>query len=466
MTSRVFSWGLAATCLGLALTPPIRAQDVCRVDNVVYNGWKCTQLSNGRIDVVVAPELGGRIVQLRLGKAEYLWVNPDLAGKVVRYVTGKAAPKSAEEKKGPTWANYGGDKLWPAPQGTKGPEQWPGPPDPADKGGTVDNGKYELEVLASGPKEAAVRLTSPDDLYAGIRFVREIRIHPRSTTIDLKAKMVNILKRPVRWGIWQVTQHAGHMGVKGGKIQWDPATIDVKAWSPLNPTSAYPAGYQVMFGLKDNPQFQVDKTFAQSTGTRLFRLDYAYQVGKVGMDNVDGWLAVTHQTAGYLYAHTFPSVPTQEYPDGASVEFWASGRGEFKFGDEIVKMTDNEPLLVESEVLSPFARVLPGRWFAYESKMHLSRGTGPIVSVNVGGAELDPVRLSDKTGLAGRLAVFHDGKLQMPGISKRSSEELGQVTAGRIVDLAELASRRKLRWRREIVLVDDEGKTLGAWPVR
>ncbi len=452
------AWGMFVT--------PTSAGDACRVRNVDYEGWQCVELSNGRIDVVVAPQLGGRIIQLRLGEAEYLWVNPKLAGEVVSYATGKIANAATQAKKPPDWANYGGDKLWPAPQGFERPDQWPGPPDPVYKGGVVDNGAYELEILSAGPAETAVRLTSPQDLYAGIRFIREIRVRPRTSTVELTATMVNVVDRPVRWGIWQVTQHAGHVKKKGGPIAWDPRRADVQAWSPLNPTSRYPKGYYVMFGPKDNPQFSVDASVASSASVRLFRLGYRYRVGKVGSDNVAGWLAVTHQASGYLYAHTFPPEPNQEHPDGASVEFWASGPGQIELADKTVKMASDEPLLIESEVLSPFARLRPGQQFSYATRLHLARGTGPVIAVTDAGAELRPIRRCPTHGCMGQLAVFCDGRLQIVSRSGKRRVPHIDVRAGELIDLAKLPGVTDVRAGDTVRLVDPDGRQLGKWRIR
>jgi len=448
------------------LVTPTSAGDACRARNVDYQRWQCVELSNGRIDVVIAPQLGGRIIQLRLGETEYLWVNPKLAGKVVSYATGKIADAAAQGEKPPDWANYGGDKLWPAPQGFDRPDQWPGPPDPVYKGGVVDNGRYELKILSAGPAEAAVRLTSPPDLYAGIRFVREIRIRPRTTTVELKATMVNVDDRPVRWGIWQVTQHAGHVKKRGAPIGWNPRRADVQAWSPLNPASRYPKGYYVMFGPKDNPQFSVDTSLASSADVKLFHLDYRYSVGKVGLDNVAGWLAVTHQGSGYLYVHTFPPEPGQDHPDGASVEFWASGPGEIKLADKTVKMAPDEPLLIESEVLSPLARLRPGQRFSYASKLHLARGAGPVVAVTDAGAELRPIRRCPTHGCIGQLAVFCDGRLQIVGRSGKTPVPLADVRAGELMDLAKLPGATAVRAGDTVRLMGQDGKKLGEWRVR
>ena len=47
-----------------------------------YQGWKTLELSNGLVRVQVAPDIGGRVIQLTLGRFDYFWNNPQLLGKL------------------------------------------------------------------------------------------------------------------------------------------------------------------------------------------------------------------------------------------------------------------------------------------------------------------------------------------------------------------------------------------------
>ncbi len=454
---------LAACCLPVLLCSACAWKDVCRVRSVTYNGWSCTELTNGRVDVVVAPQLGGRIVQLRLGNFEYLWVNKDLAGKVVN-------PRAGRPGKSIQWANYGGDKLWPAPQGWSGSDEWPGPPDPIDKGGRTDSGPFQLEVLSSGSSEAAVRMTGPDDLYAGIRFIREIRLRPHSTTVELKSTMVNVVGRPVRWGIWQVTQHDALVEDLG---TWSNKNPDLQAWAPINPRSKYPRGYRVLFGPEENPQFQVNEVQLEGNPRKIFRLSYQHRVGKVGLDTSLGWLAVTHRKSSHLFAHTFPAKSDLQHPDGASVEFWASGPGWIQLGDQPLELKESEPWLIESEVLSPYAELGPGQSYSQTSKIHLARGRGPVVEVTGATAVLKPLRQVEGGILAGRIAVFHNGKLEFKSLTAENESPifLGLVEAGEVIDLGENPWARRMGKSKAgtsvavLQLVTPDGKTLASLPI-
>ncbi len=128
-----------------------------------YQGWKTLRLANPLIELQVLPDVGGRIIQFKLGSHEFLWVNPQLAGKL--------PPASGLTDDG-GWFNIGGDKLWPAPQGWDNEQQWPGPPD-----AVLDGQPYQLEQLPPGqPGETAIRLTSRNDPRSGIRLSRVVRI--------------------------------------------------------------------------------------------------------------------------------------------------------------------------------------------------------------------------------------------------------------------------------------------------
>ena len=79
-----------------------------KLEKTQFNGWNVYRLTNGLVTLYIAPELGGRAIQLELGDQGCFFVNADLAGKVL--------PAEQNNTKA-GWANYGGDKVWPAPEG-------------------------------------------------------------------------------------------------------------------------------------------------------------------------------------------------------------------------------------------------------------------------------------------------------------------------------------------------------------
>ena len=127
------------------LTSTAPAKEASPALGSTYQGWETLRLANPLIELQILPEIGGRIIQFKLGDREFLWVNPQLAGKFPE-------PSGLNAEGG--WFNIGGDKLWPAPQGWDNDQQWPGPPD-----AVLDGQPYECETLAPGPR----RNGSPPD---------------------------------------------------------------------------------------------------------------------------------------------------------------------------------------------------------------------------------------------------------------------------------------------------------------
>jgi len=97
------------------------------VQSATFQGWKGEELVNDWVRLAIVPQLGGRLMQVEFGGHRYLFVNPKYKGKYF-------PPTESGQKR--EWFNYGGDKLWPLPEG-HGEGQWPGPF--ADQ---LDDGEY------------------------------------------------------------------------------------------------------------------------------------------------------------------------------------------------------------------------------------------------------------------------------------------------------------------------------------
>ena len=127
----------------------------CQADT---KGWESVQMENGLIDLQVVPEIGGRVLQYKLGDYGFFLVNEELYDK---------KPPASGVGPDDAWLNYGGDKLWLAPQGWDTGQQWPGPQDPV-----LDGQPYAMETI--GPKE--IRLTSREDHRSGVQLSRVVKI--------------------------------------------------------------------------------------------------------------------------------------------------------------------------------------------------------------------------------------------------------------------------------------------------
>ncbi len=395
-----------ATVLGLLSVPPISAAEVAEAG---YCGWKSLKLHNGLVSVYVVPSIGGRIMQFMLGDTPFLWVNPRLAGKV--------PPPSGLGPNG-SWLNYGGDKLWPAPQGWDNDQQWPGPPD-----AVLDGGPYACSVAAGRADRVCVSLRSNEDKRSGVQFVRTIRVEDGSTRVHFDATMKNIDSKPRRWGIWSHTQLEAANPRGAG---WNEK---MTAWCPINPKSHFPQGYSVPFGAANNPSFQPDAL------RHTMRVQYLYRVGKVVLDSAAGWVVTVNGARGAAFVQQFTFESDREYPDGGSVEFWLNGLGSFRaWGKENVMKNDpaENPCVFESELISPFARLDPGQSYGWSYDWYTCRigADYPALDCSPLALTCEPLtarRVNGKIRFGGRFGVFYVGKAEIALLDRqgRSSGPAG-----------------------------------------
>ncbi len=407
------------------------------VHRAQYRGWDTQCLSNGLIEVHVVPEIGGRIVQFKMGDKAFLWVNPDLAGKL--------SPASGVSPDG-EWLNYGGDKLWPAPQGWDNDNQWPGPPD-----AVLDGQPYTFEVLPARPGEAAVRLTSRPDPRSGIQFSRVIRIFANTTRVAFEASMKNIDTRPRRWGIWAHTQldATGPDGRCPNRL--------MKAWCPVNPKSRFAPGYQVIFGSSDNPSFHTDWRRG------LVAVNYRYQVGKIAVDSHAGWSATVDGVNGAAFVQGFTFEPDRPYPDHASVEFWHNGSGKIHAYNRDMQFPDDptkNPYVFESELLSPYCELQPGDTYTWRYDWHTAHigGDYPVVDCTEAGVVAESLQVeatADRTRfrVSGRFGVFVPGKATLRFLNAKGTDL-------KTVDLEQQATPLAPLVVNRVVQVPDQAKTV------
>jgi hypothetical protein len=153
---------------------------------IEHRGWPgCYLISNGVAEVIVVPAIG-RVMQFRMvgDEAGVFWENRTLDGQL---------PVAPELK----WANFGGDKPWPAPQ-----EDWskitgrPWPPPLA----------FDSMPLQATVEGSELVLTSPVDPHYGIQTVRRIALHPGKATLAIRTAYHKVSGPVVKTGVWIITQ--------------------------------------------------------------------------------------------------------------------------------------------------------------------------------------------------------------------------------------------------------------------
>ncbi len=344
------------------------------VERFSLHGWDALGLSNGLVEAVCVPEIGGRLMQFRLGSHDFLFMNPELLGK--RF--------SAEEHAGDgtllSWKNYGGAKTWPAPQGWDGEGQWPGPPDPV-----LDSGLYSHYSIEAHDR-ATVSMTSPPDPRSGLQITREISLDSGSSRLQFDLRFMNSSTRVIRWSIWDLAQILCS-DAEGGPND------DCWLYIPTDPKRERP--YEIMFG-DDNPQYQLD------SANNLLAVQYQGVVGKIGVHSPAGWIAFVDNQAGYALCMQFPYHSDAEYPDnGATVECWTEMPG----APSPIPIS-SPGYILEAEVLSPLYRLEPAEIAEQRLTWSAARCPGPIVDVQAVGCVHQPLTVDVSDGLAQVSGIF------------------------------------------------------------
>jgi Domain of unknown function (DUF4380) len=389
--------------------------------------WFAINVSNGLISLSIVPEVGGRLLDLRLGGTPIFYSNPRLRGEAI--------PRLQEEK---ISRNYGGSKVWPAPQGWSSEQEWPGPPDPV-----FDCGAYDWKAELN-PDCATVHLRSPDDEYTGITLRRQIKISSGSSSVEVLHTMQNTSPRPVCWSIWQVTQVNADKGLE----IFVPAT-----------------GFHQTFGDIRYP------AVSYCSAQKYVRMKYQDQVAKLAVEANQGWFASLDNARGYALAETFPLAPGARYPDGAPTAFWISGHGTFTLHGDRVDMGALDGGCdphVETEIMSPLTQLVPGESHEFRTGWHAAAIDSEQIAA-VCPAGIVGVPLAVKPGfparLTGSFGVFWSANLRLIAYDRASrivgTFDLGEVSPRQPVRLDQAVDLPPQTTRSSLILFDRKGEQLG-----
>ncbi|MHB8734156.1 MAG: hypothetical protein ACYC6M_02525 [Terriglobales bacterium] len=243
-----------------SVAPSLLAAPAIHFERIQYHGWKnCVRLRNARAEVVIVPTIG-RVMQFRRrGGQDTFWENPQRAGPT-------ADPEATE------WANFGGDKSWPAPQSA-----WPlvtGRAWPPPAG-------FDALPASWRRRGSTIELLSAVDPHYGIRVRRIIRLDPRLARMTIRTTFENVSGPVQQVAIWVVTQlcspekiffsapegyhdletapatternagwislernpdHSVKIGARTSSLLWIKGDIALRIDSPLEPAATYPDG--------------------------------------------------------------------------------------------------------------------------------------------------------------------------------------------------------------------------------
>ena len=387
MTSKMKS-ARALCILAVALAASVANAAPCKVQPVQFEGWQAQQMSNDWLQLTFVPQLGGRLMQVSFNGHPYLFVNPVYKGKYI-------SPAEAAGR----WINYGGDKIWPLPEGNDDEQHWQGASTP------LDDGAYAFSVLAQGAR-CTVRLEGPPDPPTGLQYTREISIGSDSPEISFHALTKNYTGHSITWSVQSVSQY-------NLSDAHDPKEYNHNFWAvtPLNPSSSYLLGYHVRDGLANDPSFSVKNG--------LFRLNWKYLENEVWLDANAGWIALIDGATQYAMVEKSNYIAGGDYPSKATTIFYKNGpilRMNEKGMPSLPSTTlDETPYYMEAELNSPMAVLGPGQTYAFDTNWFPSRLTAGLTTLTDAGLVGQPLaahRAAGKIELAGSFGVFFPGELK------------------------------------------------------
>lgn len=181
-----------------------------------YAGWDnaAWMVGQGSLQLVLVPEVGGRIMGVRWQEQDLAWVNPELAGQPL---TTCELEHPATDKVPLGFSLWGGEKTWLAPQ-----SGWNHQLPFVD----LDSGAYKLTVLEESPTELTVQMTSPICRETGVRITRTLKLGTNAQGWTVRHRIENCRDQPVEWGIW------------GNSMVRRPATV----FLPTRTDSSFPQG--------------------------------------------------------------------------------------------------------------------------------------------------------------------------------------------------------------------------------
>jgi hypothetical protein len=414
----------------------------CRIHPVAFDGWQAQEVANDWVRLTFVPQLGGRLMQISFNGHPYLFVNHVYKGKYI-------SPAEAAGR----WINYGGDKIWPLPEGNDDEQHWTGASTP------LDDGAYSFSILSQN-RRCSVRLEGPPDPPTGLQYTREISIGSDSPEISFHAITKNITGHSIAWSVQSVSQY--DLSDPADSKQYNH---DFWAFAPLNPRSSYLNGYHVRDGLATDPSFSVKGG--------LFRLNWKYLENEVWLDSTAGWIALVDGATRYAMVERIKHIEGADYPDKATIIFYKNGPTVQLNAQGMPHLTstnlDETPYYMEAELNSPIAILEPGETYAMDTNWFPSRMSPDLTTVTDAGLVGQPLAAKSNAGkleLSGSFGVFFPGVLKAY-LYDQGGAEAGEVSLQSVrpqdpVDLSQTIAVAKEVARVSVHLIDSAGVDRGA----
>lgn len=265
-----------------------------KIEIIAYAGWKnCLHATNGMIELVITLDVGPRIIRFGFAGGEnFFHEYPAQVGK-----TG-----------GEEWRNYGGHRLWHAPEVM--PRTY-----------APDNHPVEYHIHGD-----IIHLIQPVEPSTGIQKEMEIRLAPDTAEVEVLHRLTNTLAWDVELAVWALSVTA-------------PGTTSILPLPPRGEHSLNltPTGAIVLWACADmsDPRWTWGRKYI------LLRHQPNMPPQKIGLLAPDGWIAAARN--GMLFVKRVEYAAEYTYPD---------------LGCNLETYTDSD--MLEIETLGPVALLAPG----------------------------------------------------------------------------------------------------------
>ncbi len=296
------------------------------VNEIDFHGMQAYQVINDKIDFIILPELGGKIISYKYNGHELFYYAKNIEKIRDEFKNIEEIKDIKSFRKKYSYDHpIGGFKNWIAPQAI-----WTWPPYI-----DLEFGKYAINIDNDG-EYAKIEVISPICRESKIQFKRIISLPASYKSINIKQQMINCGQETKNLGVWDVTQVVDHGKVIFAVPNKETDIVEmVKHYKDIEYISCDNVEYAVI-ECRNKTEF------------------------KIGTRSSHNWVLTLKEIGNFLYGY---------------LKIFDKFSGDSKFGHEcVVEVYDSEKYnYFEVEVHSPVKEILPGKsislnevWLVYQ----------------------------------------------------------------------------------------------------
>lgn len=339
------------------------------VEEFNYHGWKALRLSNGIVTLVAVPQIGGRIIEYKIGSQPLLWVNPIELGK-------EYDAAGVEQGFVP---DFGGNRAIPAESDASD----------ASNLARLLSSAWTYEIVMGRGRKVEITMTSPaSDEGATLQVTRSIAMYSGSTQVQVTDTFTNIGENDAEWSIQHTSQLLGSLS---SDAKFSP---EAKIYVPLNPESSSTQRFAYL-------ESGGGDQFVPIEDNALLEVSNLGQAGYVGVDSMSGWAAWADAKDEYAFVQRFVPEKLRDYPNQNS---------------SVTVQIGKNPAYMELGLRTPTMRVAPGDSISATFDWYATRIAAPVRDVTDVAAihEAPKVeKVGEEFKVSGKFGVFANGELRV-----------------------------------------------------